>query len=53
MFTTLETERLLIRRFRDDDLADLVALRSDPTVARYMTYATFDEVAASSGRPTG
>lgn len=33
----LETERLVLRRFTADDLANLVALDSDPDVMRYLT----------------
>ncbi|HKS28463.1 MAG TPA: GNAT family N-acetyltransferase [Pyrinomonadaceae bacterium] len=32
----LETERLVLRRFTPDDLDELVALRSDPEVRRYL-----------------
>ncbi len=38
-FAVLETSRLLIRRFAEDDLADLVAYRRDPTVALYQDWA--------------
>jgi RimJ/RimL family protein N-acetyltransferase len=34
-FSELRTERLRIRRFRDDDLAGFVAYRSDADTARY------------------
>jgi aminoglycoside 6'-N-acetyltransferase len=34
-FTTLTTERLVLRRFRPQDLDAFVAYRSDPQVARY------------------
>jgi RimJ/RimL family protein N-acetyltransferase len=34
-FTTLTTERLLVRRFRPEDLDAFVAYRSDPQIARY------------------
>lgn len=31
----LETDRLILRRFRDSDLGEFLAYRSDPQVARY------------------
>ena len=34
-FTMLTTERLVLRRFRPEDLDAFVAYRSDPQVARY------------------
>jgi aminoglycoside 6'-N-acetyltransferase len=34
----LETPRLLLRRFRDDDLAPFLAYRNDPEVARYQSW---------------
>ena len=34
----LETPRLLLRPFRDSDLAPFVAYRSDPTVAKYQSW---------------
>ena len=37
-FAVLETSRLLIRRFVENDLADLVAYRRDPTVALYQDW---------------
>jgi RimJ/RimL family protein N-acetyltransferase len=33
----LETERLILRRFTDDDVDNLVALDGDPAVMRYIT----------------
>lgn len=39
----LETERLIIRNFRDGDLADFVAYRSDPKVCEFQGYAPFTE----------
>lgn len=45
----LETERLLLRRFRADDAAVLAAYRSDPQVARYQGWeAPFPLAAAES-----
>ena len=34
-FTTLTTQRLVLRRFRPEDLDAFVAYRSDPRIARY------------------
>jgi hypothetical protein len=34
-FTTLTTQRLVLRRFRPKDQDAFVAYRSDPTIARY------------------
>jgi RimJ/RimL family protein N-acetyltransferase len=36
----LETERLVLRRFRSDDAPALAAYRSDPEVARYQSWDT-------------
>ena len=38
MFIPIRTERLLIRPFRPDDLADFVARRNDPVVAKYQNW---------------
>lgn len=38
----METERLVLRRFTDDDVDNLTALDADPEVRRYLT----------AGRPT-
>ncbi|MFI5276653.1 MAG: GNAT family N-acetyltransferase [Ktedonobacterales bacterium] len=35
---TLETARLRLRRFREDDLAPFLAYRNDPEVARYQSW---------------
>ncbi len=40
-----ETARLIARRFRPDDLADFVAMRSDPEVARFQGWENYDEAA--------
>lgn len=40
-FTRLETERLIIRRFRSDDLDSFVAYRADPDVARFQSWENF------------
>jgi RimJ/RimL family protein N-acetyltransferase len=37
-FTTLTTERLVVRRFRPQDLDAFVAYRSDPRIARYQSW---------------
>jgi RimJ/RimL family protein N-acetyltransferase len=37
-FTTIETERLILRRFRNSDLASFMAYRNDPEVARYQSW---------------
>ncbi len=37
-FTTIETERLILRRFRESDLASFMAYRNDPEVARYQSW---------------
>src|SRR4028119_2357034 len=37
-FTTLETERLLLRRLRESDIAPFLAYRNDPEVARYQDW---------------
>jgi RimJ/RimL family protein N-acetyltransferase len=40
-FTRLETERLIIRRFRSDDLDSFVAYRADADVARFQSWENF------------
>jgi RimJ/RimL family protein N-acetyltransferase len=42
-FMQLESERLILRRFRDSDLAPFVAYRNDPEVARYQSWDSFDD----------
>lgn len=37
MIVCLETGRLILRRFTEDDVDDLVALNADPDVMRYLT----------------
>ena len=37
-FVALETGRLLVRRFREADLAPFLAYRNDPVVARYQDW---------------
>lgn len=41
----IETERLLLRPFRDGDFADLHALTSHPEVVRYLYWEVHDEAA--------
>lgn len=42
-FTTLETPRLTLRRFRPTDLAAFLAYRNDPEVARYQSWESITE----------
>lgn len=42
----IRTDRLLLRPFREDDLADLLAYQSRPEVARYLYWEPWDETAA-------
>ena len=42
-FTRIESERLVLRRFKDSDLDLFVAYRNDPEVARYQSWDSFDE----------
>ena len=42
-FTTIESERLVLRRFADADLAPLLAYLNDPLVARYQTWESYTE----------
>ncbi len=45
--TIIETPRLILRRFRDDDLPTLLAYRNDPEVARYQGW---DAMSDAEGR---
>lgn len=45
-FESLNSERLLLRRFADGDLPTLVAYRNDPAVARYQSWSSLSEAAA-------
>lgn len=36
-FTTIESQRLILRRFADADLASFLAYLNDPEVARYQS----------------
>jgi RimJ/RimL family protein N-acetyltransferase len=42
-FTMIESERLILRRFKDSDLAPFGAYRNDPAVARYQAWDSCDE----------
>lgn len=42
-FVPLETRRLRLRRFRDEDLLGFMAYRNDPEVARYQSWTRIDE----------
>ena len=42
-FSTLESERLLLRRFNDRDLQPFLAYLNDPLVARYQTWESYSE----------
>src|SRR4051812_3000597 len=46
-FLPMETERLLLRRFKPADAANLSAYRSDPAVARYQSWPTPYPLAAA------
>jgi RimJ/RimL family protein N-acetyltransferase len=39
-FTALTSERLVLRRFRTEDLEAFIAYRSDPEIARYQSWET-------------
>ena len=47
-FDTIESQRLILRRFKDSDLAPFVAYRNDPEVARYQSWDSFDEQEAGA-----
>lgn len=42
-FSRIESERLILRRFKDSDLASFMAYRNDPEVARYQSWDSCDE----------
>src|ERR1700730_12069902 len=42
-FSTLESERLILRRFADSDLQPFLAFRHDPLVFRYQTCESYSE----------
>lgn len=45
-FEPLQASRILLRRFRADDLPALIAYRSDPEVARYQSWSRLNEASA-------
>ena len=42
-FTTIESPRLILRRFKDCDLAPFLAYLNDPLVARYQSWESYTE----------
>lgn len=42
-FSRIESERLLLRRFKDSDLAPFMAYRNDPEVAKYQGWDSCDQ----------
>src|SRR5213083_922254 len=42
-FTTLESQRLVLRRFEESDLLPFLAYLNDPLVARYQTWESYSE----------
>ncbi len=47
-FTLLDSERLVLRRFNDADLAPYLAYLNDPLVARYQSWESYTEQAAQA-----
>ena len=47
-FSQIQTARLLVRRFIDDDLAVFVEYRNDPEVARYQGWDSITEARAAA-----
>src|ERR1044071_1439954 len=43
VFTTIESQRLILRRFTDADLASFLAYLNDPEVARYQSWESYTE----------
>jgi RimJ/RimL family protein N-acetyltransferase len=43
VFTAIESSRLILRRFRESDLAPFLAYLNDPEVARYQTWESYTE----------
>ncbi len=41
MFTKLESERIILRRFRDSDIEPFYSYRADPDVARYQDWENY------------
>lgn len=42
-----ETERLIVRRMRESDIAAIATCRADPDVARFQNWESYDEAAAA------
>jgi RimJ/RimL family protein N-acetyltransferase len=42
-FTTIESQRLILRRFSESDLVSFLAYLNDPEVARYQSWESFTE----------
>jgi RimJ/RimL family protein N-acetyltransferase len=42
-FTTIESQRLILRRFDDNDLEPFLAYLNDPEVARYQSWESYTE----------
>src|ERR1700736_3478605 len=47
-FTTIETPRLYLRRFRESDLPAFIAYRNDPLVAKYQSWEGISESEADA-----
>jgi RimJ/RimL family protein N-acetyltransferase len=47
-FTTIASERLVLRRFEETDIASFVAYRNDPEVARYQSWESCTEREAAA-----
>jgi RimJ/RimL family protein N-acetyltransferase len=45
-FSKIETPRLVMRRFRESDLAEFMAYRNDPEVARYQSWESITRTEA-------
>jgi len=43
VFTSLESQRLLLRRFDESDLLSFLAYLNDPLVARYQSWESYTE----------
>ena len=48
-FQTLNSERLILRRFQDDDLDSYLAYLNDPLVAKYQSWDSYTEQRAKEG----
>jgi aminoglycoside 6'-N-acetyltransferase len=48
VFTELVSERLVVRRFQDSDLAAFMAYRNDPAVSRYQNWDTLTAARAQA-----